>query len=114
MHGWGSIRAGKIFSLFISNEDMNDIIRTINLLEKSLVLIDGVTETVKQIKKTRWISCSFASTYGCFNDSTCGYFICKKVSSGKGVMRAGRGVRRTTRGYNKDHLDKMFYFCSSL
>ena len=93
---------------------MNDIIRTINSLEKLLVLIDAVTETVKQIKKTRWISYSFASTYGCFSDSTCGYFIGKKVSSGKGVMRAGRGVRRTTRGYNKDHLDKMFYFCSSI
>ena len=39
--------AGKGFTLFISNEDMDDIIRIINSLEDSRVLIDGVTETVK-------------------------------------------------------------------
>ena len=33
--------------LFISNEDMNDIIKIIKTLEDSSVLIDGVTETVK-------------------------------------------------------------------
>ena len=39
----------------ISNEDMNDIIKVIKLLEDSGVVIDGVTETVKdEIKKTRW------------------------------------------------------------
>ena len=33
--------------LFISNEDMNDIIKIIKSLEDLGVLIDGVTETVK-------------------------------------------------------------------
>ena len=37
---------------FISNKDMDDIIRTIKSLEKARVLTDGVTETVKHgIKK---------------------------------------------------------------
>ena len=44
--------AGKGFVFFISNEDMNDIIRIIKLLEDSNVLTDGITETVKdEIKK---------------------------------------------------------------
>ena len=48
----GEERAGKGFTLFISNEDMNDIIKTIKTLEDLGVLIDGVTETVRhEIKK---------------------------------------------------------------
>ena len=48
----GAVRAGKGFTLFILNEDMNDIIKTIKPLEDSGVLIDGVTETAKhEIKK---------------------------------------------------------------
>ena len=45
--GKGAVRAGKGFTLFISNENMNDIIKIIKSLEDSVVLIDGVTETVK-------------------------------------------------------------------
>ena len=44
--------SGKGFTLFISNELMNDFIKTIKSLEDSDVLIDGVTETVKhEIRK---------------------------------------------------------------
>ena len=45
--GEGAVRAGKVFDLFISNEDMNDFIKMIKSLEDSGLLIDGVTETVK-------------------------------------------------------------------
>ena len=46
------MRVGKAFTLFISNQDMNDIIKIIKLLEDLGVLIDRVTETVKhEIKK---------------------------------------------------------------
>ena len=45
--GKGAFRAEKGFTLFISNEDMNDITKIIKLLEDLGVLIDGVTETVK-------------------------------------------------------------------
>ena len=46
------VTAGKGFTLFISNEDINDIIKIIKSLEDSGVLIDAVTETVKhEIKK---------------------------------------------------------------
>ena len=52
IRGKGAVIAGKGFTLFILNEDMNDIIKIIKSLEDSGVLIDGVTETVKhEIKK---------------------------------------------------------------
>ena len=49
--GKGADRAGKGFTLFISNEDINDIIRITKSLEDSGVLLDGVTEAVKHEKK---------------------------------------------------------------
>ena len=54
IRGKGAVRAEKGFTLFSSNEDMNDIIKIIKLLEDSGVLIDRVTETVKnEIKKNK-------------------------------------------------------------
>ena len=41
------MKAGKGFTLFISNEHLNDFIKIIKSLEASGVLTDGVTETVK-------------------------------------------------------------------
>ena len=45
--GKGAVRPGKAFTLFMSNEDMNDVFKIIKSLEDSGVLIDVVTETVK-------------------------------------------------------------------
>ena len=45
--GKEALRVGKGFTLFILNEDINDIIKIIKSLEDSGVVIDGVTETVK-------------------------------------------------------------------
>ena len=50
--GKGAVREGKWFTLFISNEYKENIIRIIKSLEDSGLLINGVTETVKhEIKK---------------------------------------------------------------
>ena len=43
----GAIRAGIWFTLYISNEDMDDNIKIIKSLKDSGVLINGVTETLK-------------------------------------------------------------------
>ena len=52
--GKGAVRAGKGFTLFVSNEDMNDIIKIIKSLEDLGVLSDEVTERVKyKIKKPK-------------------------------------------------------------
>ena len=46
---------GKRIALIISNEDLNEIVKVIKSLDNSGVMIDGVSETVKnEIKK--WIS----------------------------------------------------------
>ena len=45
--GKEAVRAGKGFTWFISNEDMNDVIKIIEASEDSGVWIDGVTQTVK-------------------------------------------------------------------
>ena len=48
------MRAGKGFTLFFSNEDMNDVDQVIKPLENSNVLIDDITATVKyEIKKRK-------------------------------------------------------------
>ena len=49
--GAGVVRARTGIVLFISNEDMDDIIAITNLLENSNVLLDGVTKTVKDEMK---------------------------------------------------------------
>ena len=52
INGKGAVRAGKEFTLFISNEDINGAIKIIKSLEDSNEWIDGITETVKhEIKK---------------------------------------------------------------
>ena len=50
--GKRAVRVGKGFTLFISNENMNDIINITKSLEDSDVLNNGVTETGKhEVKK---------------------------------------------------------------
>ena len=70
-------------SLFIWNEDINDIIKVIKSLEDSNVLIDDISETVKhEIKKTkRWISSTFFSTFNRFNSATSNLFSGKRYMS---------------------------------
>ena len=51
IRGKGAVRTGRGFSLFIPNEDMNDIIKIIKSLEDLGILTDEVTETVKDEKK---------------------------------------------------------------
>ena len=45
--GKGAVRAERGFTLFISNENMDDIIKIVESLERLSQLIDGATETVK-------------------------------------------------------------------
>ena len=54
MSGKGAVRAGKGLTLFILNEDMNDVIKIIKpLLEDSNVLIDSINETIKHEIKNK-------------------------------------------------------------
>ena len=92
--GKGAVRAGKGFTLFISNEDMIVIIKIIKSLEDSGVLIDGVTETVKhEIKKQE------GKFLGPLAVSLVHLVISLVV---KGISR--REVRRAGRGYGNKHI----------
>ena len=54
INGKGAVKLGKRFTLFISNEDMNDINKIIKLVEDSDMSIDGVTGTIKdKIEKNK-------------------------------------------------------------
>ena len=84
----GAVRAGKGFTLFISNEDINYIIKTIKSLEDLGLLIDKVTETVKhEIKKEE------GRFLGAFLAPLATSIVQPVISSiVKGII--GRGVRR--------------------
>ena len=87
-----AVRAGKGLILFISNEDMNDIIKIIKSLEDSGVLIDGVTETVKhEIKKQedRFLRVLLAPSAVLLVQPVISSVV--KGISVRGVRRAGRG-----------------------
>ena len=51
--GKGAVRAGKVFTLFNLNEDLNYNIEILESLEDSSVLIGGITETVKHRKNIK-------------------------------------------------------------
>ena len=54
IRGQGDLRARKGFTFFISIEDMDFIIKIVQSLEKSGLLIDGAIETLKrEIIKTK-------------------------------------------------------------
>ena len=89
--GKRALRAGKGFILFISNEDMNDIIKIIKSLEDLVVLIDGVAKIVKhEMKKQegRFLGALLAPLAASILQPV----ISSVVSDirGKGVRRGGR------------------------
>ena len=102
--GERAVRAGKAFTLFISNEDMNDIINIIKSLEDSGVLIDEAIETVNDETKKQE-----GGFLGALLASLAASVVQPVISSVvKGISR--RVVRRRGRGY----MVKIFYLLSIL
>ena len=88
----------KRFTLFISIEDINYIIKTIKSLEDLGVLIHGVTETVKieiQKQENGFIGALLAPLVALLMEPVI-FSVVKGIS--------GREVRRVGRGY----IDKIF------
>ena len=63
MHERGFVEQERRITLVITNEDMNNIIRTIKWLEHFGVLIDGVSETVKNERKNKNEKVDFLACY---------------------------------------------------
>ena len=98
------MREGEGFTLFISNEDMNDIVKITKSLEDLGVLIDGVTETVKhEIKKRKggFLGTLLTPLATSLVQSVT-YSVLKGIS--------GRGVRRAGRGYMDKNSEITNYF----
>ena len=75
-------------TLIISNQEMNDIMKIVQSLENSGVLLKGVTETIKNETKEQkggFLSMLFG---------TLGASLLGSLLTGKGTVRAGEGTVR--------------------
>ena len=82
IHGSGTT------TLIISNEEMNDIMKIVQALEDSNILLKGVTKTIKN--KTKEQKGGFLSTLW----GTLGGSVLENLLAGKGIVRAGSGNKR--------------------
>ena len=79
IHGFGTT------ALIISNEEMNDIMKIVQVLEDSNILLKGVTETIKN--ETKEQKGGFLSMLL----GTLGASLLGNLLTGKGFVRAGSG-----------------------
>ena len=97
---------GNTETLIISNNEMEDIIKTVKSLEDSDLLLKGVTETVQnEVKEQKgWFLSVLLGTLGA---SLLGNILAgKRINRagkgwGRGMNRAGEGVLRIGFGNNK-------------
>ena len=88
----GATKGGEI-KLIIEQEDMNDIIKIIEALENSGILLKGVTKTIEN--ETKEQRGGFLSMLlGTLGASLLGNLL----TGGKGMMRAGEGIVRAGEG----------------
>ena len=90
IHGFGAT------TLIISNEKMNDIMKIVQALEDSNILLKGVTKAVKN--ETREQRGGFLETLV----GTLGSILLRDLLSGKGIVRAGSGKGIVRDGYGKE------------
>ena len=91
--------SGNHTTLIISNDDMQDLLKIVTLLEDDGILLDGITETVKNEVKER--KGGFLSMLlGTLGASLLGDLLTKNLS-GTGVIRAGERTIRAGYGSKK-------------
>ena len=91
-------------TLIMSNEEMNDILKIVQTLEDSNILLKGVTKTIKN--ETKEQKRGFLSILL----GTLGASLLGNLLSGKGTVRAGEGIIRAGYGSSikksRDNLPK--------
>ena len=90
-YGSGATKGAGV-KLIIEQEDMNDIIKIIEALENSGILLKGVTKTIENETKEQrggFLSMLLA---------TLGASLLGNLLTGKGIMRAGDGIVRAGEG----------------
>ena len=76
-------------TLIISNDEMNDIIKIVKSLENSGVILKGVSETIQHEAKEQ-IGGFLSVLLGILGASLLGNLL----TGGKGVIRAGEGIKK--------------------
>ena len=76
-------------TLIISNEEINDFMKIVKSLEKSGLLIKGVSETMLQSEAKEQKGGFLSMLLGTLDASLLG-----NILAGKGVLRAGEGTTR--------------------
>ena len=95
---------GSGVKLIIEEEDIQDIIKIINELENSDILLKGVSKTIEnEIKEQRGGFLSMLL-------GTLGASILGNLLTGKGIMRAGDGIVRAGEGNKKTPLNSLLPF----
>ena len=94
-----NLGSGGHTTLIISNYDVQDLLKIVKSLEGSGILLDGITETVKnEVKEQKG---GFLSMLlGTLGASLLGDLLTKKLS-GRGVIRAREGAIRAVYGSKK-------------
>ena len=85
------IHGSRNTTLIISNEEINDIIKVIQALENSNILLKGVTKTITSETKEQkggFLSVSLG---------TLGASLLGNLLTGKGILRAGSGNKKGKR-----------------
>ena len=88
-------------TLIISNEEMNDIMKIVQALEDSNILLKGVTKTIKD--ETKEQKHGFLSMLL----GTLGAGLLGNLLAGKGIARAGSGKGTARAGYDDPLQNKM-------
>ena len=95
---------GSGVKLIIEQEDMNDIIKIIEVLENSGILLKGATKTIEN--ETKEQRAGFLSMLL----GTLGASMLGNLLSGKGLARAGEGIVRAGEGTSKKKLNSLLPF----
>ena len=96
IHGSGATKGAGV-KLIIEQEDMNDIMKIIEALENSGILLKGVTKTIEnEAKEQRGGFLSML--FGTLGASLLGNLL----TGGKGIVRAGEGVVRAGKRVKKN------------
>ena len=100
MQEFKKIHGSGITTLIISNEEMNDVMKIVQALEDSNILLKGVTETIKN--ETKEQKGGFLGTLV----RTLVSILLGNLLLGKGIVRAGSGNKKgkgiVRAGYGKE------------
>ena len=90
------IGSGNNITLIISNDDMQDSLKIVKSIEDNGILLNGITETVKnEVKEQK--DGFISMLLGSLGASLLGDLLTKNLSS-RGVIRAGEGTIRAGEG----------------